>query len=126
MSYSISQNYIYAGKLEESKAAFKEAESLLPKENLSLGLSILFKTAKGLISFLDNNEREYRSSFKKAEAELTQDLRKPLVIARIMGAIYRRILDRITQLNQFNTRIELKTWEKMQIARQVFAEAYKK
>ncbi|MDP8228057.1 MAG: phytoene/squalene synthase family protein [Candidatus Electryoneaceae bacterium] len=61
--------------------------------------------------------------FIRAEVELTPDLRKQLVIARIMGAIYRKILERIIEHNQFDERIELTTWEKMQIARNVFAES---
>jgi len=63
--------------------------------------------------------------FETAEAALTPELSTPLFAARIMGAVYRRILHRIAELDRFDRRVELPKREKLSIARSIFRESLK-
>ncbi len=72
---------------------------------------------KELVHFEAERALDY---FAKADAELTPEMHSPLIVARIMQAIYLTILDRIMLLDKFDERVELSKWDKLKIARQVY------
>ncbi len=74
---------------------------------------------KDLVRFEAKRAQQF---FDKADNELDDNNRSPLVVARIMKAIYQRILERILELNSFTKRVELSRWDKLKIAHQIFKE----
>ncbi len=64
------------------------------------------------------------SFFSEADSYLEPGMRRKLFAAAIMGAIYRRILSEIINLDQFDHRAELSGAAKLSIARRIFNEAF--
>ncbi|MFC1479369.1 hypothetical protein ACFL6F_02125 [Planctomycetota bacterium] len=94
MAYNITSNYVYAGKLEQAKQAFSEAESLLPEENRNPGLSHQLTIIRGLLSFMDGNEHECKLIFKETGKELKKNIKTlPLRIMRSFTSSYEMCLN---------------------------------
>ena len=78
--------------------------------------------AESLLKLVQFEAERAESFFSAAEAELTPKLISPLIAARIMGGIYKRILAGIVKQKKFDKRVELSRWDKMAIAKGVVAE----
>jgi len=62
------------------------------------------------------------SFFQQADSCLEPGMNRTLFPARIMGSIYRAILDRIKSMNRFDSRVELSKSAKLTIARRIAVE----
>ena len=72
---------------------------------------------KKLVMFESERAQQF---FTKADDQLNSENRSPLVVARIMKAIYQKILEHVLELKDFTQRVELSRWDKLKTAHQIF------
>lgn len=63
-----------------------------------------------------------RRLYRLADRALPPELHRQLIAARIMGKIYRKLLEYVLQVKPYNGRIELSRGEKMEIVKEVLRE----
>jgi len=73
----------------------------------------------GLMHFQAERARQY---LDQAAQLVRPEDKRPLVVARIIGEFYRKILEKVIKQAQYDRRIELPIWEKLKIARRVYAD----
>ena len=115
--------------LRDLKEDYERGRIYLPQEDLEkYGIAeselLAPSNRERLIELVRWEAERADGYFEKADSYLSHSLSKTLFPARIMGAIYRRILDKIRGLRSFNRRAELSGKEKLRIARSVFRETF--
>jgi len=108
--------------LRDIKEDLERGRVYLPEEDMrlfDLDMRTLFadqnsQRLDGLIRFEAARAVKFLDD---ARALLQPEDVSPLIVARIMGALYRRILEKILAEERHDRRIELPTWEKLTVAR---------
>ena len=75
-----------------------------------------------LVQLVQWEVRRAEEHFEAAQNVMPASLKSKLVAARIMGGIYRAILERIKRLESYEQRVELSRMEKINIARSLILE----
>lgn len=107
--------------LRDIKEDFDRGRIYLPQEDLErFGFTdtALFSAENhdSLSRLVQWEAERAESYFKKADETLPKAMSGRLFVARVIGAIYRELLRKITSVNRHDQRIELSHWEKLHIA----------
>ena len=79
---------------------------------------------RNLVELVKWEVKRAEDFFHRAEGYLQPEMLKPLFPARIMGIIYKEILEKIGKTDRYDIRVELSTTEKFSLARHIFIKAF--
>ena len=113
--------------LRDMKEDMNRNRIYIPQEDLErfeLTNEMIFATEnlEKLIKLVKWEADRTEHFFRKADDIMPMDMKNRLFAARIMAAIYRKLLHRIKQLESFDSRIELTPLEKIHIAYKILAD----